>query len=229
MITNIDLEEAGWTHVLADFVKGLIYVIPKHNAGDHAGKYYLRGLPLIYTRAFFNRGSILLELLMPLFDDPGKHWLLMTINLERRRYVMYDFLAQDDQSQEEKAVAGPWDKRHAIIPGWMGKCQGLRGDIFASVDGLMTHTYTSFLVAIVRANSTSTSPRSKSWTDYVTYRHPCSCTERKKLLLQAHEFNYFYTKPLGFIGGVALLWDSSKVYVTRITKESMHVLFIVKV
>jgi len=49
----------------------------------------------------------------------------------------------------------------------------------------------------------------------------------RKLLSQAHGLNYFQTKPLGFVGGVALLWDSSKVYITCITKETIHVSFVI--
>jgi len=40
--------------------------------------------------------------------------------------------------------------------------------------------------------------------------------------------NYIHTKPLGFGGGVVVLWDTVRVFVTSITVEPMHVFFVVK-
>jgi len=55
--------------------------------------------------------------------------------------------------------------------------------------------------------------------------HANVCT----LLLEVYGMNNFYTKPLGFVGDVALLWDPLTVYVTSIRKEAMNVSFVVKV
>jgi len=49
------------------------------------------------------------------------------------------------------------------------------------------------------------------------------------LLSQAHGMNYFYTEPLGLVGNVALLWGTSKVYMTNIRKDMTNVWFVVKV
>lgn len=50
----------------------------------------------------------------------------------------------------------------------------------------------------------------------------------RQLLKQATKMNYFYTEPQGFVGGVAVLWDSLRVFVTGITVEPMHASFVAK-
>lgn len=50
-----------------------------------------------------------------------------------------------------------------------------------------------------------------------------------QLFGQVHGLNYFYTKTLGFVGGVFLLWDMSKVFQYGFNTEPYHVSFIAKV
>jgi len=40
---------------------------------------------------------------------------------------------------------------------------------------------------------------------------------------------YFYTEPQGFVGGVSVVWDTSKVALTGITGDDYYVAFQVKV
>ncbi|KAJ8425343.1 hypothetical protein Cgig2_032272 [Carnegiea gigantea] len=50
----------------------------------------------------------------------------------------------------------------------------------------------------------------------------------RRLLDEAHNLNYNYREPLGFVGGVAILWDSSKVEVFGFTGHDMDMSYIVK-
>ena len=51
----------------------------------------------------------------------------------------------------------------------------------------------------------------------------------QRLLDKAHDLNYYYREPLGFVGGVAILWDNSKVEVSGFTGHDMDMSCIVKV
>ncbi|KAJ8432867.1 LOW QUALITY PROTEIN: hypothetical protein Cgig2_033872 [Carnegiea gigantea] len=51
----------------------------------------------------------------------------------------------------------------------------------------------------------------------------------RRLLDEAHHLNYYYRQPLGFVGGVTILWDNSKVEVCGFTSHDMDMSCIVKV
>ncbi|KAJ8431691.1 hypothetical protein Cgig2_006547 [Carnegiea gigantea] len=51
----------------------------------------------------------------------------------------------------------------------------------------------------------------------------------RRLLDEAHHLNYYYREPLGFAGGVVILWDNSKVEVCGFTGHNMDMSYIVKV
>jgi len=51
----------------------------------------------------------------------------------------------------------------------------------------------------------------------------------RRLLDKVHNLNYYYREPLGFVGGVAILWDNSKVKVYGFTGHDMDKSCIVKV
>jgi len=51
----------------------------------------------------------------------------------------------------------------------------------------------------------------------------------REILSEAHGLNYFYTPTLGFVGGVAVLWDKAKVFLYGFRSEGNHVSFRVKV
>jgi len=40
---------------------------------------------------------------------------------------------------------------------------------------------------------------------------------------------YFYTEPMGFVGGTSVIWDASKVSLAGLTGEDNYVSFRVKV
>ena len=50
-----------------------------------------------------------------------------------------------------------------------------------------------------------------------------------RLLNKATDIEYFYVEPLGFVGGLSIIWDTSKVVVTGLTGENDFVSFYVKV
>jgi len=57
-----------------------------------------------------------------------------------------------------------------------------------------------------------------------------SCgTNGGDILNQAHGLNYGYTDTLGFIGGMAVLWDTSKVFLYGLRTHPTHVSFLMKV
>jgi len=49
------------------------------------------------------------------------------------------------------------------------------------------------------------------------------------LLNEATFMEYFYTKPLGFVGGTSIIWDTSKVALAGLTGENNYVSFRLKV
>ncbi|KAJ8426903.1 hypothetical protein Cgig2_024394 [Carnegiea gigantea] len=51
----------------------------------------------------------------------------------------------------------------------------------------------------------------------------------QRLLNEAHHLNYYYREPVGFIGGIAILWNNSKVEVCGYTGHFMDMSCIVKV
>ena len=57
-----------------------------------------------------------------------------------------------------------------------------------------------------------------------------SCgTNGGDILNQAHGLNYGYTDTLGFVGGMAVLWDTSKVFLYGLRTHPTHVSFPMKV
>ena len=54
-------------------------------------------------------------------------------------------------------------------------------------------------------------------------------TNAREILNQAHGLNYCYTDTSGFIGGMAVLWDTSKVFLYGFRTDANHVAFRVKV
>jgi len=51
----------------------------------------------------------------------------------------------------------------------------------------------------------------------------------RELLNQTYELNYFYTESLGFVGGVAMLQDTTKVFLYGFVTEPHHINFVIKV
>jgi len=51
----------------------------------------------------------------------------------------------------------------------------------------------------------------------------------RSLLNTATTMEYFYTEPQGFVGGVSVIWDTSRVAVTGITGDDYYVSFQLKV
>ncbi|KAJ8433150.1 hypothetical protein Cgig2_007114 [Carnegiea gigantea] len=51
----------------------------------------------------------------------------------------------------------------------------------------------------------------------------------RRLLNKANDTEYFYSEPLGFVGGVSVIWDSSKVAMARLTGENDFVSFCLKI
>jgi len=51
----------------------------------------------------------------------------------------------------------------------------------------------------------------------------------RELLDQAHRLNYLYTRSLGFVGGVSVLWYNNKVFLCGFHNEPYDINFIVKV
>jgi len=49
------------------------------------------------------------------------------------------------------------------------------------------------------------------------------------LLNEATVMEYFYTEPLGFVGGTSVIWDTSEVALAGLTGEDNYVSFRVKV
>jgi len=51
----------------------------------------------------------------------------------------------------------------------------------------------------------------------------------RRLLDEVHHLNYYYREPLGFVRGIAILWDNSKVEVCGFTSHDMDMSCIVNV
>ena len=51
----------------------------------------------------------------------------------------------------------------------------------------------------------------------------------RSLLNEATAMKYFYTEPLGFVGGTSVLWDTSEVALAGLTGEDNYVSFRVRV
>lgn len=51
----------------------------------------------------------------------------------------------------------------------------------------------------------------------------------RRLLNEVHDLNYYCKEPLGFVGGVVILWDNSKVEVSGFTSHDMDMSCILKV
>ncbi|KAJ8419729.1 hypothetical protein Cgig2_016201 [Carnegiea gigantea] len=55
-----------------------------------------------------------------------------------------------------------------------------------------------------------------------------ACRNARQLLDKAHGLEYFYVEPLGFVGGLLVLWDTSKVVLGGINGEDNFVSFAMK-
>jgi len=62
----------------------------------------------------------------------------------------------------------------------------------------------------------------------LTKKHACQ-RNALQVLRHAHGLNYLYTDPLGFMGGVSVLWDTSKVFLYGFHTDANHVSFLEKV
>ena len=62
----------------------------------------------------------------------------------------------------------------------------------------------------------------------LTETHSC-VTNKRDILNQAHELNYYHTDTVGFIGAMAVVWDTSKVFLYGFCTDANHVSFLVKV
>ena len=62
----------------------------------------------------------------------------------------------------------------------------------------------------------------------LTDTRACGKNDRS-LLNNATTMEYVYTEPQGFVGGVSVVWDTSKVALTGITGDDYYVAFQVKV
>jgi len=51
----------------------------------------------------------------------------------------------------------------------------------------------------------------------------------RSLLNEATGMEYFYTEPMGFVGGTSVIWDASKVSLAGLTGEDNYVSFCLKV
>ncbi|KAJ8420360.1 LOW QUALITY PROTEIN: hypothetical protein Cgig2_023216 [Carnegiea gigantea] len=113
---NFDLPEATEKHVNAEFLKGVINVVPTQGAADRPGRYCIGSFAvqqyskLLHSRQRqhrrYCRMSVFLdrhdEVFMPLFERVSQHWLLLLADVTNRRFLVYDSL----QSKRTKVAIG---------------------------------------------------------------------------------------------------------------------------
>ncbi|KAJ8420167.1 hypothetical protein Cgig2_000257 [Carnegiea gigantea] len=103
---NFELPEASDKHVNAEFLKGLINVVPTRGAADRPGRYCIGAFAVhMYCKLLhlrqrqhkrYCRMSAFLDhhdqVFMPLFDSVCQHWLLLVADVKNRRFLTYDSL-----------------------------------------------------------------------------------------------------------------------------------------
>ncbi|KAJ8442480.1 hypothetical protein Cgig2_022363 [Carnegiea gigantea] len=95
---NFDLIHAREKHVNAEYLKGLINVVPARGAGDRPGRFCARlncaeGVAADLGESF-KKGltSDVCNVFMPLFECVDEHWMLLVANLRWRQFLVYDSL-----------------------------------------------------------------------------------------------------------------------------------------
>ncbi|KAJ8430119.1 hypothetical protein Cgig2_007092 [Carnegiea gigantea] len=89
-----NLTEGGVSDVVAINVKGLLNVVPSNGASDKARDYCINGFAidnyssLLVTRQLLRPSQVV----VPLFDDRARRWLLLQVDLRRRCMYVYDSL-----------------------------------------------------------------------------------------------------------------------------------------
>ncbi|KAJ8423512.1 hypothetical protein Cgig2_030224 [Carnegiea gigantea] len=152
---NTDLEEERWTRVSADIVKGLIHVVPKHDAGDDAAE------AVCCVR-------------LPTMNDQSREEVSSTVGYDCGLFVLtfkellsmniggLYFEQRDMRYMKDKCLLSLLQGKISQFP------NALQDEMLppsSSVNGLTAHTYMSSPLAAVQPNSASTLQCLKSWTE----------------------------------------------------------------
>ncbi|KAJ8431947.1 hypothetical protein Cgig2_000006 [Carnegiea gigantea] len=91
---NFDLPEASDKHANAEFLKGLINVVPTRGAGDRAScpTPPQAATGRIWDMVMVQKDSNFSYVFMPLFDSVDDHWLLLVGDVKKQRFLVYDLL-----------------------------------------------------------------------------------------------------------------------------------------
>ncbi|KAJ8452972.1 hypothetical protein Cgig2_014735 [Carnegiea gigantea] len=126
---NFDLPEATEKHVNAEFLKGLINVVPTRGAADRPGRYCIGSFAvqqyskLLHSRQRqhrrYCRMSVFLdrhdEVFMPLFERVSQHWLLLLADVTNRRFLVYDSLQSKRDGPRQRLLCSAVSARPSYV------------------------------------------------------------------------------------------------------------------
>ncbi|KAJ8421205.1 hypothetical protein Cgig2_019168 [Carnegiea gigantea] len=133
---NSDQPQASGEHVNAEYLKGLINVVPIRGPGERAQLNRINAMSINLLESVQNGVNYSIRnVFMPLFECVDKHGLLLVGDLSRRRFFVYDILVTKraptrtnlmNSAKDEVAAAlstttqysdaRSWDAERALCP-----------------------------------------------------------------------------------------------------------------